>query len=243
METVYCQRCGSENVDDAIFCINCGGKIKRVDKEKEKKQERNEDTREQPKTLTSPHQSSSRPFFSNKAFIVVLIAIATISGFSIGMLVTNTFGEDGEKNGGPSDNTITFSVQDFYDALNYNIDTENYTFHSNINEVQNGDILKITGKIDRIVDNHDEDIGEYTSLALYCSNESNLLIHVLGNVTNEYNVGEYVITTLHLINCYGQYEDLYGTTWQLFGEFLVEEFIGGKFAFDLIVSQNQIKKI
>jgi len=236
---VYCQNCGSENVDDAKFCVNCGAEIKRVKKE-ERKQEVKESPPERPKIPRQPPSKSFLP--SSKTFMVALTVVIAIICLSVVILVTNPFGSNEKNNNTPS-NTVTFSVQEFYDALNYSIDSKNYTIFSNIEGVKNGDILKITGKIDQLVNNYDKNIGEYTSLALYCSNKSNLIIHVLGNVSNRYSVGDYVVVTLHLINCYGNYKDLYGATWILLGEFMKEEFINEKFAFDIIIPQNQIRKI
>ncbi len=238
---VYCQKCGSENVDDAKFCVNCGAEIKRVKKE-ERKQQLQDDTPEVPKT-PKPSKPSPKPSPLSTTLMVVLIVVAAIIGFSIGILVANPFGGDEEKNNIPTGDNITLSVQEFHDAVEYNIDDENYTVYNNIRGVENGDILKITGKIVQIVGNYNEDIGEYTSVALYYSNESNLLVHVFGNISNKYNIGDYVSVTLHMTECYGSYEDLWGNTWLLSGDFMEETFVDGKFALDLIVPQAQIKEI
>lgn len=228
---VYCQNCGSKNVDDAKFCVNCGAEIKRVEEVKK------EAIIKQPE---KPPKPSPKPFLSRTIFIIILIVIVAIVSFSIGVLVNRSSERSDNISVG---NIVTFSVQEFYDALEYNIDNKNYTIYSNIKGVKENDILRITGKIDQIVKNYDEGIGEYTSIALYYSNESSLLIHVLGNVSDKYDVGDYVITTFHIIKCNGVYEDLYGATWYLSGEFMIEEFLNGKFVFDLIIPQNQIKKI
>jgi len=109
--------------------------------------------------------------------------------------------------------------------------------------VKNGDVLKIVGKVDKMENNYDATIGEYTSIALYYSNETSFLFHVFGNVSIQYNVGDYVIATFHIIECKKQYEDLYGNKWKLYGDFMKEQFLNEKFIFDVLIPQNQIKRI
>jgi len=225
---VYCPNCGKENVDEAKFCIYCGAEIKRVG---EKKQ-----TQAPQKTEKA---SKTIPLKS----IIALMVVAIIISVSITIFVVSSFEKNGEKIIVSNPNTIVMTVSEFFDALNYVIDSKNYTIYSSIMGVKNGDILKIVGKIDKMENNYDATIGEYTSVALYYSNETSFLFHVLGNVSNQYHVGDYILTTFHIIKCEKEYEDLYGTKWKLHGDFMKEEFLNEKFMFDLIVSQNQIKKI
>lgn len=224
---VYCPNCGRENVDEAKFCIYCGTEIKRV---VEKKQ-----TQAPQKTEKA---SKTIPL---KSMIVLMIAAIIIS-VSVTIFVASSF-EKNEEIIVSNPNTIVMTVPEFFDALNYVIDSKNYTIYNSITGVKNGDILKIVGKIDKMENNYDATIGEYTSIALYYSNETSFLVHVFGNVSSQYNVGDYVITTFHVIKCKKEYEDLYGTKWKLYGNFMKEEFLNEKFIFDVLIPQNQIRKV
>ncbi|MCD6572750.1 MAG: zinc-ribbon domain-containing protein [Thermoplasmata archaeon] len=225
---VYCPNCGRENVDEAKFCIYCGAEIKRVG-EKQKQAPQKTEKIEKTKTI------------SLKSTIALMIAAIIIS-VSITIFVVDSF-EKNEEIIVSNPNTIVMTVPEFFDALNYVIDSKNYTIYNSIMGVKNGDVLKIVGKIDKMENNYDATIGEYTSLALYYSNETSFLIHVFGNVSNQYNVGDYVITTFHIIECKKEYEDLYGTKWKLYGDFMKEQFLNEKFLFDIIIPQNQIREI
>ena len=156
-------------------------------------------------------------------------------------MIINPFGSSEKKITIP--NTIVFTVPEFYDALEYVIDSQNHTIYNSIAGAKNGDTLKIVGRIDKIANNRDATIGEYTSIALYYSNETSFLFHVFGNVSIQYNVGDYVIATFHIIECKKQYEDLYGNKWKLYGDFMKEQFLNEKFIFDVLIPQNQIKRI
>jgi len=241
---VYCPKCGSENVDDARFCVNCGAEIKRVHKEEEKKAEIKENSiKEHGIPLKKHSLSSMKSLLSNKTFIAVLVVAIVLVSFSILILVTNPFGGSGKDNNDHGGNIIMLSVQKFYDALNGNIDNKTYSVYSEIKGASSGDTLEIAGRIDKMFENYNKSIGEYTSLGLYYSNETDLVVHVLGNISSEYHVGDYVVVTLHVIDYNGVCKDIYGVTWTLSGEFMKEEFIDGEFAFELVIPQNQIEKI
>jgi len=227
---VYCPNCGKENVDEAKFCIYCGAEIKRVEKG-EKKQTR---------TLQKTEKAAKAiPLKS----MIALMVVAIIISVSITIFVVSSLEKNRERTTVSNPATIVMTVSEFFDALNYVIDSKNYTIYSSIMGVKNGDVLKIVGKIDKMENNYDATIGEYTSIALYYSNETSFLVHVFGNVSNQYHVGDYVITTFHVIKCKKEYEDLYGTKWKLYGDFMKEEFLNEKFIFDVLIPQNQIRKI
>ena len=239
---VYCPKCGSENVDDAKFCVNCGAEIKRVHKEEKTEIKKNLITEH--KTQVKQHYpSSAKLLLSNKTFVIALVVAIAIICFSVLILVADPFTGSGKDNGDHSGSTIMLSVQKFYDALNGSIDNETHSIYSEVKGASSGDTLKIAGRIDKMFENYNENIGEYTSLGLYYSNELDLVVHVLGNISTEYAVGDYVVVTLHLIDYKGACKDIYGVTWTLSGEFLQEEFMDGEFAFELIIPQNQIEKI
>ena len=204
---VYCPNCGRENVDEARFCIYCGAEIKRKEKKKTMKAPQKTERREATKTV------------SLKSMIALMVAIIIIS-VSITIFVASSF-EKNEEIIVSNPNTVVMTVSEFFDALNYVIDSKNYTIYNSIMGVKNGDVLKIVGKIDKMENNYDATIGEYTSLALYYSNETSFLFHVFGNISSLYKVGDYVITTFHVIECKKEYEDLYGTKWKLYGYFMV----------------------
>lgn len=225
---VYCPNCGKENVDEAKFCIYCGAEIKRAGKKKEAQ------------ALLKTEEATKTISLKN---VIALMIIAIVISVSITIFVASLFEKNREKIIVSNPNTIVMTVSEFFDALNYIIDSENSTIYSNITGVKNGDVLKIVGKIDKMENNYDATIGEYTSIALYYSNETSFLFHVLGNVSSQYKVGDYVIATFHVVECKKEYEDLYGNKWKLYGDFMKEEFLNKKFIFDVLIPQNQIRKI
>jgi len=191
--------------------------------------------------------------------IVVIVAVASFAGGWLladglsegdgnsdgqqGKMVTMTVSEFFEADGnsdGQQGKMVTMTVSEFFEALSSSVDNENLTMFSSIQEV---DTLRITGKIVQMVSSTDDQIGEYTSLFLYYTNETNLLIHVLGNITQDYEEEDRVVATLHVIYRQDQYPGLYGETWTLMGEFFTEQFLDGKFAGAPILPPDQIKLV
>jgi len=246
---VYCPKCGSENVDDAKFCVNCGAEIKRVTLKKQQPEEKLQKQKTPPQSeQRKPVQLSTPSFLSRTTVMVTVIIIVAVVGFAVGLLIAESFdGGGGGGNHNSSDGyTITLSVQEFFDALEVNVDAQNHTCYGNIKGVEDGDILRITGKIDKLVQHNASEIpaiGEYTSVLLYYNKTMSLSVHVIGNLTAVFAVGDNVQVTLHPVELLGAYPDMTNTTWQLSGEFFQEQFVFGMFAFDLIVAPDQIKEI
>jgi len=146
---VYCQNCGSENVDDAKFCVNCGAEIKKVTQKKQQPEGKLQKQKTSPQPeQREPAQLSTPSFLSRTTVMVTVIIIVAVVGFAVGLLIAESFdGGSGGGNHNPSDgDTITLSVQEFFDALEVNVDAQNHTCYSNIKGVEDGDILEITGK-------------------------------------------------------------------------------------------------
>ncbi len=246
---VYCQNCGSENVDDAKFCVNCGAEIKKVTQKKQQLegQPQKQEASPQPEQR-KPIQLSTPSFLSRTTAMVTVIIIVAAVGFAMGLLIAESFDwGSGGGNHNPSDgDTITLSVQEFFDALEINIDAQNYTYHSNIKGVEDGDILRITGKIDQLMQHNASEIpaiGNYTSVLLHHNETTSLPVHAIGNLNAVFAVGDDVQVTLHPVELLGTYPDMTNTTWYLSGEFFQEQFIFGMLAFDLIVTPDQIKEV
>jgi len=243
---VYCQNCGGENVEDARFCVHCGSHIKRAGeatgREEPLRRPVEAPEREAPgerKPAPKGERGSRGPL--SPPVVVGIMVIVAVACFVAGLLLADHLGGNGGN--GEQGPVVDMTVQEFYQALSYSIDEENLTIFSSIQGAEAGDTLRVTGEVVRVVGNSDSQIGEYTSLALYNTNETNLLVHVLGNLTQEYGAGEGVEVTLHVVYRQDQYPGLYGETWSLLGEFLEEEFLDGRFALDLILPPSQVKKV
>ena len=154
-------------------------------------------------------------------------------------MITDLFGN--KTSSITTNNTVLITAQEFHDVVNISAYIGNYTCYGNVLIADKGDILKVIGKINEMSVKYDEYIGEYTSIVLYTPDGLGLAVYSLGNVTDKYNIGSYVELILHVIYCQGIYKDIYGRTWTLSGEFMAEEFIDDKFAFELIMPQNQMK--
>jgi len=151
---------------------------------------------------------------------------------------------------------VEMSVQEFVTAARGNIDDQEMKMQSSINGVKPDDVLQVSGTISGLKYHNASEfplIGEYTTVLLpYNATLPPRQFHVVGNVTG-FSEGDIVIVTLHVLNVSGSFPDLTNTTWQLSGEFLMEQFIfieqfdspflaydSGKF--DIILMSYQIAK-
>jgi len=241
VEMVYCPKCGSENVDDAKFCVNCGAEIVVLGDKKIQGQRAVEKNKIQRK-IKKENKYLLKSVLSNTTLVVTIIILVAIICFSVGFLFGDLY-NGGNKENNKGNSIVTIDAQQFRNMVNISADPSNLTCVGNIAIADAGDILQVTGTIDELEVKHDDYVGEYTTIVLDTSGGMGLAVYGMGNITNKYHIGDEIQIKTHIISCQGHYTDLYGREWALSGEFMKEEFIDGEFAFELVIPQNQIEKI
>jgi hypothetical protein len=172
---------------------------------------------------------------------MILVALIIAVGIIIAAFIVVSVGPSNTRNA--DDNVITLTVEAFADSMTVAQADDQSGIHSECSAADPGDVIKVWGEVVEVgcIDN-DLEVGfVYSYLTLKEISSTGTDFFFLGNLTSDFQVGDVIEITLHVVERDGIYDTFWGDKVRLTGEFLLEDFYYGRYISVPMIPRNNVK--